>query len=68
MVFSLIGGFILLFLAGELLVRGACNLAEKLGVQPLVVGIVIVGFGTSVPELATSVQAALKGGTRYRHW
>ncbi len=61
MVFSLIGGFILLFLAGELLVRGASNLAEKLGVQPLVVGIVIVGFGTSVPELATSVQAALKG-------
>ncbi len=61
MVFSLIGGFILLFLAGELLVRGASNLAEKLGVQPLVVGIVIVGFGTSVPELATSVQAALQG-------
>lgn len=61
MIFSLIGGFILLFLAGELLVRGASNLAEKLGVQPLVVGIVIVGFGTSVPELATSVQAALQG-------
>ena len=61
MVFSLIGGFILLFLAGELLVRGASNLARKLGVQPLVVGIVIVGFGTSVPELATSVQAALQG-------
>jgi len=60
-VFSLIGGFILLFLAGDLLVRGASNLAAKLGVQPLVVGIVIVGFGTSVPELATSVQAALQG-------
>ncbi len=61
MVFSLIGGFVLLFLAGELLVRGASNLAEKLGVQPLVIGIVIVGFGTSVPELATSVRAALQG-------
>lgn len=61
MVFYLIGGFILLFLAGELLVRGASNLAEKLGVQPLVIGIVIVGFGTSVPELATSVRAALQG-------
>jgi len=60
-VLSLIGGFVLLFLAGELLVRGASNLAEKLGVQPLVIGIVIVGFGTSVPELATSVQAALQG-------
>ena len=61
MVFSLIGGFVLLFLAGELLVRGASSLAERLGVQPLVIGIVIVGFGTSVPELATSVRAALQG-------
>lgn len=60
MILSLIGGFVLLFLAGELLVRGASNLAEKLGVQPLVIGIVIVGFGTSVPELATSVRAALQ--------
>ena len=61
MAFSLLGGFVLLFLAGELLVRGACNLAERLGVQPLVIGIVIVGFGTSVPELSTSVRAALQG-------
>ena len=61
MVFSLLGGFVLLFLAGEFLVRGASNLAERLGVQPLVIGIVIVGFGTSVPELATSVRAALQG-------
>lgn len=61
MVFSLLGGFVLLFLAGEFLVRGASSLAERLGVQPLVIGIVIVGFGTSVPELATSVRAALQG-------
>ena len=61
MVFSLIGGFVLLFVAGELLVRGGSQLAERLGVQPLVVGIVIVGFGTSVPELATSIRAALQG-------
>lgn len=60
MILSLLGGFVLLFVAGELLVRGASDLAERLGVQPLVIGIVIVGFGTSVPELATSVQAALK--------
>jgi len=60
-ILSLLGGFVLLFLAGELLVRGASNLAERLGVQPLVIGIVIVGFGTSVPELATSVRAALQG-------
>lgn len=61
MVFYLIGGFILLFVAGDLLVRGASNLAEKLGVQPLVIGIVVVGFGTSVPELSTSIRAALQG-------
>lgn len=61
MILSLLGGFVLLFLSGEFLVRGASNLAEKLGVQPLVIGIVIVGFGTSVPELATSVRAALQG-------
>ncbi|HHK74676.1 MAG TPA: calcium/sodium antiporter [Rhizobiales bacterium] len=61
MTLYLLGGFVLLFAAGELLVRGASNLAEKLGVQPLVIGIVVVGFGTSVPELVTSVQAALRG-------
>jgi cation:H+ antiporter len=61
LILSIIGGFILLLLGGELLVRGASGLATRLGVSALVVGIVIVGFGTSAPELVTSVQAALNG-------
>ncbi len=61
MYLSLIGGFVLLLLGGEFLVRGAAGLAERLGISPLVIGIVVVGFGTSAPELVTSVQAALNG-------
>ncbi|SDE39927.1 calcium/sodium antiporter [Limimaricola pyoseonensis] len=57
----LIGGLVLLVLGGELLVRGAVKVAEKLGVSPLVIGLTLVGFGTSTPELVTSVQAALSG-------
>lgn len=58
-VLMLIGGLVLLVAGGELLVRGAVALAERLGVTPLVIGLVIVGFGTSMPELVTSVEAAL---------
>lgn len=52
-------GLLLLVLGGELLVRGASNLAERVGLSPLVVGLTIVAFGTSAPELAVSSQAAL---------
>lgn len=55
------GGLVLLALGGELLVRGAVGMAERLGISPLLAGLTIVGFGTSTPELATSVQAALAG-------
>ncbi|KWV94643.1 calcium/sodium antiporter [Erythrobacter sp. AP23] len=58
---SLVGGLIALLVGGELLVRGAVGLAERAGVTPLVIGLVIVGFGTSMPELVTSVEAALAG-------
>lgn len=54
-------GLVLLFVGGEILVRGATGLARRFGVSPLVIGAVIVGFGTSAPELITSVQAALSG-------
>ena len=57
----LLGGLVALLVGGELLVRGAVRLAEKAGVTPLIVGLVIVGFGTSTPELMTSVEAALAG-------
>lgn len=58
---QLVGGLILLVLGGELLVRGAVQVATRFGVSPLVIGLTLVGFGTSTPELVTSVQAALSG-------
>ena len=58
---SVLGGLLLLVLGGELLVRGSVRFAARLGVSPLVIGLTLVGFGTSTPELVTSVQAALAG-------
>ncbi len=60
-VLALIGGLVLLVLGGELLVRGAVAVAERLGVSPLLIGLTLIGFGTSTPELAVSVQASLAG-------
>lgn len=57
----LLGGLVLLVSGGELLVRGAVQVAERLGISPLVIGLTLVGFGTSMPELVTSVRAALAG-------
>jgi len=54
-------GLALLLAGGEVLVRGASALASRLGMPAFVVGVVVVGFGTSTPELLTSVQAALLG-------
>jgi cation:H+ antiporter len=54
-------GLVLLFLGGEGLVRGSVAIATRLGISRLVVGMVIVGFGTSAPELVVSLQAALAG-------
>ncbi|WP_245890842.1 calcium/sodium antiporter [Albidovulum aquaemixtae] len=50
-----------LFLGGELLVRGAVGVARRLDVPPLVIGLTIVGFGTSTPELLVALRAALEG-------
>lgn len=58
---QIIGGLIALLGGGELLVRGASKLAVRLGMSPLVVGVLIVGFGTSVPELVTCLDAAIRG-------
>lgn len=54
-------GLVLLFLGGEGLVRGAVAIADRLGISKLLIGLVIVGFGTSTPELLVSVNAALDG-------
>jgi len=54
-------GLVALVAGAELLVRGASRLAASLGIPPLVVGLTVVAFGTSAPEMAVSVQAALAG-------
>lgn len=56
-------GLVALVFGAELLVRGASKLATTFGVSPLVVGLTVVAFGTSAPEVAVSVNAALSGNT-----
>jgi cation:H+ antiporter len=51
-------GLVLLLVGGELLVRGAVASATSLGLSPLLIGLMLVGFGTSTPELVTSVTGA----------
>ncbi len=58
-IFYLLLGIAMLALGGEALIRGALASARRLGVSPLLSGLVIVGFGTSAPELVVSVDAAL---------
>jgi cation:H+ antiporter len=55
----LLSGLALLIAGAELLVRGASRLAATLGISPLVIGLTVVAFGTSSPELAVSVKAVL---------
>lgn len=54
-------GLVVLLVGGELLVRGAAALSLRLGLTPLFVGLTVVAFGTSSPELAVSLKAALDG-------
>lgn len=58
---SLAGGLLLLVIGGEAVVRGAVGAARRLGVSELLIGLTLVGFGTSAPELLTSIKAALAG-------
>ncbi len=57
----LIIGLIVLIAGGDYLVRGASSIALRIRLSPLVVGLTIVAFGTSAPELLISIQSALKG-------
>lgn len=57
----LVFGFVLLVWGADKFVAGASSLARRLGVSPLLVGLTIVAFGTSAPELAVSLTAALQG-------
>lgn len=61
MAFGLVLGLVLLVAGGDLLVRGSVGLAKRFGLSELLIGIVLVGFGTSTPELMTSVLAARDG-------
>jgi cation:H+ antiporter len=56
-----IGGFVLLLFGAEYLVRGAVALARKLRVTPMIIGMTIVAYGTTAPELVVSLQAAVDG-------
>ncbi|WP_338240404.1 calcium/sodium antiporter [Aurantiacibacter hainanensis] len=57
----LVAGLLLLMVGGDVMVRGAVRIAERLSLSPMLIGLVVVGLGTSSPELAASVQAALAG-------
>lgn len=58
---QLLGGFVLLLFGAEYLVRGAVSIARKLHVSPMVIGMTIVAWGTTSPELVVSLQAAFEG-------
>lgn len=57
--FEILTGLVLLVLGGELLVRGAASLAAAFRISPLVIGLTVVAFGTSAPELGVSLKAAM---------
>ncbi|MEN0000612.1 MAG: calcium/sodium antiporter [Pseudomonadota bacterium] len=57
----LLAGLVLLVFAGDFLVKGAVGLAERLDIPALIIGLTIVAFGTSAPELFVSLSSAFKG-------
>jgi cation:H+ antiporter len=59
MLVYIVVGLVLLYFGGEALVRGSVQLAKTLGVSTLVIGLTVVAFGTSFPELMVSIQAAI---------
>ena len=56
-----VGGLLLLLVSGDILVRGSVSLAKRLRIPALFIGLTIVAFGTSAPELVVGVQSALNG-------
>lgn len=59
----LLAGFAILITGADLLIKGASHLASYLGVSTLLIGLTVVAFGTSAPELFVSAQGALKGNS-----
>ena len=60
-IFLALAGLILLIIGGETVVKSSSRLAESFGVSPLVIGLTVVAFGTSAPELGVSLMATLEG-------
>lgn len=56
-------GLVILFAGGELLLKASLTISKKLGLSALLVSMIVIGFGTSTPELMVSLSAALKGTT-----
>ena len=56
-------GLVVLVVGGELVVRSSSRLAFGLGISPVVIGLTVVAFGTSSPELAVSIDAVLSGSS-----
>ncbi|MEA3500776.1 MAG: calcium/sodium antiporter [Candidatus Marinimicrobia bacterium] len=56
-----IAGILLLYYGADYLVKGAANIARILGIKPIVVGLTVVAFGTSMPEFLVGLQAAIRG-------
>lgn len=54
-------GFVMLYFGAEWLVKGSSSLARSLGVTPIVIGLTVVAFGTSAPELVVSIISSIKG-------
>lgn len=62
-IFYILLGFLLLVKGGDFLVDGAVAIAQRAKLSPMVIGLTVVGFGTSTPELLVSAQAALAGSS-----
>jgi cation:H+ antiporter len=62
-IFLLLLGLAILYFGAEAMVKGASQLALDLGISPMIVGLTVVGFGTSAPELLVSFLAALNGAS-----
>ncbi|WP_171074198.1 hypothetical protein [Nonomuraea basaltis] len=54
-------GLAVLAFAADHLILGSGRLAERLGLEPIVVGVIVIGFGTSAPELVVAATAGLQG-------